>query len=90
MKHRLLCPHCEQPANSLTLKYLSTTTMELGYACTNTECGHGFVVVAEASHTLSLPAEFNPAVKLPLGERITRASLLHALASLPTQPSTLT
>ena len=59
----------------------SSTMRTLQYACTNHECGAGFSAALELSMRLSLPAQPNPEVDLPLSNRIDRARLAAVLDS---------
>jgi Ogr/Delta-like zinc finger len=78
------CPHCGAASNSMKLQHVSRTTISLGYNCTNADCGHRFVAVAEAVRTLSPPAIPRPGVRLALDARIDRSGLAEALRTLPT------
>lgn len=74
-KHRLPCPHCEQPAVIRTSVQMSRVTREYMYCCTNPECGHTFVALTEVVRTLSPSATPDPSVTLPISTHVRRDML---------------
>ncbi|MBN9339805.1 MAG: ogr/Delta-like zinc finger family protein [Comamonadaceae bacterium] len=60
-----LCPHCQGKAKTRTSKAMTRTLREVVYQCEDPECGHSFVVHAEAVRTLSPSARPHPSVHLP-------------------------
>ena len=89
----MTCPHCGWPASVRSSTMMSNLTRQSTHYCTNPACGHTFVVLSEIVRTLSLPADPNPNVQLPLSHHVQRAAL-HAMldkapadtASDPTPP----
>ena len=71
-KHRLPCPHCEQPAVIRTSVQMSRLMREYMFCCTNPECGHTFVAITEVVRTLSPSATPDPSVNLPLSTHVRR------------------
>ena len=69
------CPDCGAPCVIRSSSELSDTMRALEYDCTNHECGASFAGHAELTRRLSLPAQPNPAVNLPLSNRVDRARL---------------
>lgn len=67
------CPHCKTRAHTRTSKEISPILRELYYQCPDPECGHSFVVHAEAVRTLSPSAKPDPLVYLPISENTRRA-----------------
>ena len=67
------CPHCKTRALARTSKEISPILRELYYVCPDPECGHTFVVHAEAVRTLSPSAKPDPLVYLPISEHTRRA-----------------
>lgn len=50
---RIECPRCRSKATIRTSKAMSESYRQLYCACTDTECGHTFVMDLTFSHTLS-------------------------------------
>lgn len=71
-KHRLPCPHCEQPAVIRTSVQMSRLMREYMFCCTNPECGHTFVAITEVVRTLSPSATPDPSVSLPWSTHVRR------------------
>lgn len=69
---RFPCPHCKAASEIRTSRMVSATMRESIYQCTNVECGHTFIVDAEASRTLSPSATPDPAVNMPLSNHVRR------------------
>ena len=67
------CPHCKAKAQVRTSKEVTPILREISYACPDPECGHTFVVHAEAVRTLSPSAKPDPLVYLPISEHTRRA-----------------
>ena len=67
------CPHCQAPSTIRTSVQSSAILREMFYQCTDAECGHTFVVHAEAVRTLSPSAKPDPLVYLPISEHTRRA-----------------
>lgn len=80
-KHRLPCPHCEQPAVIRTSVQMSRLMREYMYCCTNPECGHTFVAITEVVRTLSPSATPDPSVSLPWSTHVRRDLLRTQLDS---------
>lgn len=80
-KHRLPCPHCEQPAVIRTSVQMSRLMREYMFCCTNPECGHTFVAITEVVRTLSPSATPDPSVSLPLSTHVRRDLLRVQLES---------
>ncbi len=80
-KHRLPCPHCEQPAVIRTSVQVSRLTREYMFCCTNPECGHTFVALTEVVRTLSPSATPDPSVCLPMSTHVRRDLLRAQLES---------
>lgn len=76
------CPHCGARSSIRTSQRMTRTMREITYACTDPECGHTFVVVAEAHRTLSPSAKPNPSVLLPISQ-VVRERLMKQLELLP-------
>lgn len=72
---RWACPHCRASSEIRTSRMLTATLRESIYACTNVECGHTYVVMAEVARTLSPSATPDPRVVLPLSSHVQRAML---------------
>lgn len=69
---RFPCPHCKASSEIRTSRMVSPTMRESIYQCTNVECGHTFIVDAEASRTLSPSATPDPTVNIPLSTHVRR------------------
>ena len=69
---RFPCPHCKASSEIRTSRMVSATMRESIYQCTNGECGHTFIVDAEASRTLSPSATPDPTVNMPLSAHVRR------------------
>ena len=69
---RFPCPHCKASSEIRTSRMVSATMRESIYQCTNVECGHTFIVDAEASRTLSPSATPDPTVNMPLSAHVRR------------------
>ena len=69
---RFPCPHCKASSEIRTSRMVSATMRESIYQCTNVECGHTFIVDAEASRTLSPSATPDPTVNMPLSTHVRR------------------
>lgn len=69
---RFPCPHCKASSEIRTSRMVSATMRESIYQCTNVECGHTFIVDAEASRTLSPSATPDPTVNIPLSTHVRR------------------
>lgn len=69
---RWQCPHCKVSSEIRTSRMVSDTMRESIYACTNPECGHTFVVMAEVARTLSPSAVPDPTVNIPLSTHVRR------------------
>ena len=69
---RFPCPHCKATSEIRTSRMVSATMRESIYQCTNVECGHTFIVDAEASRTLSPSATPDPTVNIPLSTHVRR------------------
>ena len=67
------CPHCQAPSTIRHSAQSSAILREMIYQCTDAECGHTFVVHAEAVRTLSPSAKPDPLVYLPISENTRRA-----------------
>lgn len=82
---RMACAHCRAPSYVRTSQQMTVLTREYTYACTNVECGHTFVVLAEQVRTLSPSATPDPSVNLPLSTHVRRdlmrATLDHAASA---------
>lgn len=72
---RWACPHCQVESEIRTSRMLTATLRETMYACTNVECGHTYVVMAEVVRTLSPSATPNLSVVLPLSSHVQRAQM---------------
>ena len=68
------CPHCGAGMTIRSSHTQTSTMRDLHYDCTNHECGASFAAIAELTYHLSLPAQPNPAVTLPMSSRIDRAA----------------
>lgn len=66
------CPHCKSRALTRSSKEVSPILREVFYQCPDPECGHTFVVHAEAVRTLSPSAKPDPLVYLPISEHTRR------------------
>lgn len=66
------CPHCKARALTRSSKEVSPILREVFYQCPDPECGHTFVVHAEAVRTLSPSAKPDPLVYLPISEHTRR------------------
>ncbi|MFZ6772286.1 ogr/Delta-like zinc finger family protein [Undibacterium sp. SXout7W] len=75
----LPCPHCEQSVRAIKSRTMSPMLKEITYRCQNEECGHVFVAGLEVLRTLSLSAQPNYAVKIPISQHA-RASALNQLS----------
>ena len=71
----MACPDCRAPMTIRGSHVQSDTMRALQYCCTNHECGAAFSAVLELSARLSLPAQPNPEVHLPLSNRLDRGQL---------------
>jgi len=69
---RWACPHCRASSEIRTSRMVSDTMRESIYACSNVECGHTYVVMAEVVRTLSPSATPDPTVNLPLSSHVRR------------------
>jgi hypothetical protein len=71
-----VCWHCESRAVIRNQRWMSKTSMELSYACSNADCGHTFVCVIEAVRTLS-PSAYPapPGVVVPISSHVQRTAL---------------
>ena len=76
------CPHCRARAFIRTSEEMTTTMREITYQCTDPECGHTYVVVAEVDRTLSPSAKPNPSVLLPISQ-IVKDRVMRQLELLP-------
>lgn len=68
----LRCPHCQTRSQIRTSVQVSPVLREMVVVCQDAECGHTFVVHAEAARTLSPSAKPDPDVHLPISDK-TRA-----------------
>ena len=69
------CPHCDA-AMTIRSSHVQTSTMrQVQYDCTNHECGASFAATLELTYHLSLPAQPNPSVSLPMSSRIDRTAV---------------
>lgn len=75
----IACPDCGADMTIRSSHVASATMRSLEYRCTSHECGAAFAATLELSYRLSLPAQPNPAVDLPLSTRIDRAALAAVL-----------
>ena len=66
-----------------TSKEISPILREISYSCPDPECGHTFVVHAEAVRTLSPSAKPDPLVYLPISEHARRAVTEQAAIAQP-------
>jgi predicted RNA-binding Zn-ribbon protein involved in translation (DUF1610 family) len=78
------CPHCDTRSAIRTSQRMTRTMREITYVCTDPECGHTFIVTAEATRTLSPSAKPNPSVLLPISQ-VVRERLMKQLELLPAQ-----
>ena len=77
------CPHCKAKAQVRTSKEITPILREISYSCPDPECGHTFVVHAEAVRTLSPSAKPDPLVYLPISEHTRRAVTEQAAIAQP-------
>ena len=77
------CPHCKARAQVRTRKEITPILREISYSCPDPECGHTFVVHAEAVRTLSPSAKPDPLVYLPISEHTRRAVTEQAAIAQP-------
>ena len=77
------CPHCQARATIRHSSQSSAILREMIYQCTDAECGHTFVVHAEAVRTLSPSAKPDPLVYRPLSEHTRRAVTEQASIAQP-------
>jgi hypothetical protein len=70
------CPHCDARSTAVKTRRISWKSIEVGYRCTDIDCGHTFVAVIEAIRTLSPSSRPRPGVNLPLGRHLTRTLLV--------------
>jgi len=78
-----LCPHCGAETGVRTSSRITPTLRKADLLCTNPQCGHAFVVHAEAVRTLSPSARPNPAIYLPMSVEVRDAMAQHATMSDP-------
>lgn len=60
------CPHCGHVALIRTSRPLTKLIREAKCQCTNLDCGHTFVVLAEIVHTISPSACPDPSITAQL------------------------
>ena len=77
------CPHCKAKAQVRSSKEITPILREISYSCPDPECGHTFVVHAEAVRTLSPSAKPDPLVYLPMSEHTRRAVTEQAAIAQP-------
>ena len=77
------CPHCKAKAEVRSSKEITPILREISYSCPDPECGHTFVVHAEAVRTLSPSAKPDPLVYLPMSEHTRRAVTEQAAIAQP-------
>lgn len=65
----ILCPHCRQPAVTMTSRELSPLVREIYLQCINVDCGHRFVAHLGIVRTLVPSLHPSPTVSLPIVER---------------------
>ena len=75
----IACPDCGSDMTIRSSHVQSATLRQLEYRCTEHECGGSFAALLEITYRLSLPAQPNPAVDLPLSTRIDRAAIAAVL-----------
>lgn len=83
---RLLCPHCQSNAHIRTSLQVSPVLREMTMVCKDPECGHTFIVHAEAARTLSPSAKPDPDVHLPISERTREMLSQHSSMTGRIQP----
>lgn len=77
------CPYCEARSTAVKTKRVSVLSIEVGYRCTNLDCGHTFVAVIEAIRSLSPSAYARPDVNLPISRHVRRKWLTTQLDRSP-------
>lgn len=77
------CAHCGAQSEIKTAYMVTVTLRETFYGCTNYECGHCFVVIAEVGRTTVPSATPNPAVNIPLSSHIRRSMVRVLLDNAP-------
>lgn len=80
----ILCPNCSQPAFGFRKRQLSTLVTELAYECRNPMCRGSFVFQGEVSRWLTIPANLDPRLNVPLSPIVERRMQLDAIANLQT------
>lgn len=79
------CWKCGARATIQKVQTINPTLMEVGYACTNLDCGHTFVAGVQAIRTLSPGAYPSPpGVSVPISKHVARRRLMTELSLLPT------
>lgn len=81
---RIRCPNCGKPSRGYKTRPLSAITTEVAYDCTTEGCGAGFVVTAEVSRYIRMPANINTAVNVPISPVVERRKLIEAIESMGT------
>lgn len=69
MRMLFRCPHCQSRAAIRTSREVSPLLRELLMACQDAECGHTFIVHAEAVRTISPSAKPGSDVHLPISDK---------------------
>lgn len=81
----LPCPHCNHRVRAAKSRTMSPMFKEITYMCQNPDCGHVFVAGLEVLRTLSLSANPNAAVQIPLSQHARDAAANQLTLHLPAQ-----
>jgi|GEM_PF-143117 len=89
-RRSILCPHCRQPAITMTSRELSPLVREIYLQCLQVNCGHRFVAHLGVVRTL-IPS-LNPSadVSLPIVERRANDILVARSPDNTTPPASIT
>ena len=83
MSHHVDRPDCAGDLRIRTSYAVGDTVRRLTYECMNEECGASFVATVSIDARLSLPAQPNTKVMIPLSRHVNRARLRALLDGAP-------
>ena len=69
------CPHCHAKCKATKTQQITEIYREVTFTCTNENCGCVFVAAIEPVRLLSLPANPDPAIKIPLSRHISKEKI---------------
>jgi hypothetical protein len=86
------CPHCHHPVRAIKTRNMSNLMKEITYLCQNARCAHVYVASLEVLRTVSLSAQPDLSLRIPISQQIGQSAVLQLAnqqwdVARPSQPT---